>query len=281
MYREFIRGCGLLAGILLTVTRCDAQILTFVPGDAYFRSELTEERIKCLEAGSEFAWTYRMPDWLEPEIPKLRTFAGVPTLKTVDIPKSTSNSLVALYRSLRNTHPKQIEEVTQDGKVRESREINGFPIFMYSSSYNASKFGLGLRYNEAWPQITELARKRQRLTPQEFYQPISKNHELIIKEWQWAHKVDGFPCQPLPDEDWQETFDPLMPYKFPVIAKGVDLQFIVCESRNVEATMNDKPYHAFNCVFQDKVIRHATVSNADLGGVGYRKVQSEWHPEKE
>ena len=123
--------------------------VAFMPGDAFFHSDLTEAAVADT-SGDE---TFRLKYSHVPLSGGLGGYAGFEWLEVTGDTTALRHHLKVLYESLRMDNPKEVR-INHDGSVT---ELNGFHIFVYNADVKwdggfASQ-GLGMKYNESWTDL--------------------------------------------------------------------------------------------------------------------------------
>lgn len=144
----------LLVAFLLLLYSCEmaeARKWRFLPGDAFFRTEITEELVAQLKATPEDGDILLQYSW-GAHIQETEHDNGYKFIKLVGLTRTRKAMIVSMYSRLRKLEPLQLEVTRKEGSDGEQqREINGIPMFIYNSDFNATRFRVGLRYNEEWP----------------------------------------------------------------------------------------------------------------------------------
>lgn len=120
----------------------------FLPGDAFFPTELTEEDLKRIrgEASGKRTFVYSSFDTYEMAFCGDAGYGRV-MLEAVD--DDFAKNLTATYLDIRKQMPRKFILEENNGKTNPV-EINPIRVLFYSSSFQFPKHSLGLRYNENW-----------------------------------------------------------------------------------------------------------------------------------
>ncbi len=133
--------------VLCIQTIASAGSWHFLPGDAYFATELTANMFAGVRS-SEVIRAYYAHPWFEE--PRFGGSAGYQIAEIKNISNATKDRITALYHKLRKTYPLEVEiHVDSEGKEKR-REINGFPLLLYNRTFDFKSMRVGLRYNEDW-----------------------------------------------------------------------------------------------------------------------------------
>lgn len=131
--------------------------ITFMPGDAFFLSYLTEVQ---LDANSH-ADTLKLNYAVDIQSAAFGGFGGFEKLELTHVRKSMIENLRRVYRSLRATAPKHVR-ITYDSEGNEvATEINGFRLFVYQRDVQFNRQRLALKYNENWMSLPPEAFKAE------------------------------------------------------------------------------------------------------------------------
>ncbi|MBW3540881.1 MAG: hypothetical protein KY476_11470 [Planctomycetes bacterium] len=205
----------------------DAANVYFMPGDAFFHTILTDDSLKVLErAGDTITLTYDLP---------AASFCGFAGFERIQIDVGSSRiaqRLRNVYDSLRRTHPKVIAVFDQDGKTVQ-HEINGFHLLIYNKSVDFSKQRLAIRYNESWFDLPDEVVGPQRLgtAPATVYQPLFRDHEAVVHDWQWSREYDALKVSVPAGLTWGRTGEAIAQ---PVRGKASEFQFVILADESLK-----------------------------------------------
>ena len=119
----------------------------FLPGDAYFPTELTSVEISNLVAEKDrHEFVYSSFGGYE------GAFCGYAGYNRAQIPSlndAFAGNLKLAYERIRKSEPRMLLEKKHEGKTI-LRETNGVRVLFYDESFKFPGFKLGLRYNENW-----------------------------------------------------------------------------------------------------------------------------------
>ncbi len=168
----------------------------FLPGDAFFHTTLTEKTVNRIIKEKNPTFEYVRPESLESY---LCGYAGFRKLEFTDMSRAFKENLRMVYKELRKHYPKRVEITPEvkneerDGKTVEvrtgntiRREINGFSVLFYNSSFNFQRFRLALKYNEDWAKQTAAFGHRRDHVRFDYF----VNHpDALMEEWRDAQLV--------------------------------------------------------------------------------------------
>ena len=152
--------------LLLAALPCWANNTLFLPGDAYFPTILTEDKVKSLQTERDPVFDYRKPLSIRGGF--LCGYAGYGNLEFTAMPDEFKHGLRDVYHLLRRRFPKKIEIIDESREVETDEgdlvdvptgkklqvEINGFSLLFYNTSFDGDRHRLGVRYNEDWVRET-------------------------------------------------------------------------------------------------------------------------------
>ena len=181
---------------VVSAGNCHATNQYFMPGDAFFHTELTEDQLNRMELTDNPVFTYDRPDFL----PRMFCgYAGFKHLQYNRMPASMKQNLHLVYDEIRESAPRQIE-ITKEFTIKQTdegdieiptgrllqREINGLTVFFYNRSFDMAKFRLALKYNEHWADdFSKFGLPRSHATLETFV-PMP---QAIAEEWRDAKLV--------------------------------------------------------------------------------------------
>lgn len=197
-----------LPQVLLALTACiapgsaGAVNVLYLPGDAYFPTSLTQEKVEQLrkQRPDERAFDYSSMGGYRFAF---CGYAGYGKAVFQGLDGEFFDKLMAVYDDLRNRTPRDLREIKEeDGSVR-LIELNSVGVLFYPASCPRSAV-LGLRYNENWVEELENlghARERQRLCC------LINDPKAVMLSWRDAKAFPSFqidqtslPAQGHPEE---------------------------------------------------------------------------------
>jgi len=120
----------------------------FLPGDAYFPTVLTEDKLAKLQTDRESPPIFEYSSFGGYE----GAFCGYAGYQRATIPgldEAFITNLKIAYSRIRDYEHKQLVEIERDGK-RVLEETNGMRVLFYAKDFEFPKYRIGLRYNEDW-----------------------------------------------------------------------------------------------------------------------------------
>ncbi|MEX0641434.1 MAG: hypothetical protein WD468_01970 [Pirellulales bacterium] len=144
----YARGVLWFAICILSVTISYGNNNLFLPGDAYFPTVLTEEKLSSLKADRERPPIFEYSSFGGYE-GAFCGYAGYQRAAVPGLDEAFITNLKTVYSRIRNYEPKQLVEVKRNGK-RVLEETNGMRVLFYPNDFKFPKYRIGLRYNEDW-----------------------------------------------------------------------------------------------------------------------------------
>ena len=151
----------------------------FLPGDAFFPTELTKADIERLQKVKEgqLAFQYSRLGGYN------AAFCGYAGYGTALLPVTDNkftNNLAKAYKRIREFEGRQLIEIKMEDGKTSYEETNGVKVLFYNGDFDISKHVLGLRYNETW--LKEVAafghpREHARLCP------LLQSRNAIATSW--------------------------------------------------------------------------------------------------
>ena len=141
-----------ILGIAIFIIACSnvqtfANNNLFLPGDAFFPTELTADSLaKLATEKSQYEFVYSSFGGYE------GAFCGYAGYNRAQIPSldaAFADNLKLAYGRIREFEPRILREEKLDGKTV-LRETNGVRVLFYRESFEFPKYKFGLRYNENW-----------------------------------------------------------------------------------------------------------------------------------
>jgi hypothetical protein len=166
----------------------------FLPGDAYFPTELTEADLIGFNA-----------DVKDPPLITYSSFggyqgafcgyAGYMRAKVPQLDDAFLKNLKKAYAEIREYDERELREVVSEDGTKKLLETNGIRVLFYPASFEFPKFKLGLRYNENWVSDAEKfghSRNHLRLCS------LIDDADAVMECWRDATVVAPLPAD-LPD----------------------------------------------------------------------------------
>jgi hypothetical protein len=127
--------------------RVSANNNLFLPGDAFFPTEITADSIsKLATEKNQHEFVYSSFGGYDGAF---CGYAGYNRAKISNLDDAFIANLKSAYEQIRKYEPRLLREEKRDGKIH-LHETNGIRVLFYNDSFEFPKFELGLRYNENW-----------------------------------------------------------------------------------------------------------------------------------
>ena len=164
----------------------------FLPGDAFFPTELTAAKFNELQkADGELEFRYSSFGGYDGAF---CGYAGYSRAKIPAVDRAFLGNLINVYAEIREFRPKQLEESKRDGKTV-LEETNGVRVMFYPAAFEFPKFRPGLRYNEKWVEETvSFGHRAEDIRLCE----LVTGADAVMESWRDAKRVGGFEVK-LPD----------------------------------------------------------------------------------
>jgi hypothetical protein len=212
-----------LALLLSAASAADANNNLFLPGDAFFPTELTEDSLKTLEREGEKC-TFRYSNFGAYD----GAFCGYAGYSRAQIPAADAAFIANLrkaYTEIRKLENRQFVEVVIDGR-KQLRETNGARALIYPESFEFPRFKIGLQYNENWvEEAVKFGHDTEHLRLCEFV----SSKEAVGQSWRDSKKVGSFELT-LPKVE----LHPLALVEEPVIIKDIVKAIVVPARSNFD-----------------------------------------------
>ena len=214
-------GCG-----KYNVAQAD---LLFMPGDAFFHSELTSDFLEGLPAdGGNLFVPYSPP----PSSFALGGYAGFLRIEIKDVSPSMISALRKVYAEQRKFDAKIVRiGVDADGKGT-ATEMNGFHLFIYNRSVKFTKQQIGNKYNENWMNLPAQAITPTKDRPSGLgtshangYFSFLSSPKSIVDDWRNAARFQELKVRVPSGIPWGITGPPISE---PVSVDAKDIQFVIC-----------------------------------------------------
>ncbi len=202
--------------------------LAFMPGDAYFISNLTEASLDGFD-DDKIVLKYHY----DFSYATLGGYAGFELLRIEGDTQKLSTRVREAYRLLREDIPLK-KTVYADGKELEN---NGFTLLVYNRSidWSEGKINLGLKYNERWMNLPEEAFEfDEKLNEKSFrakaklrahrYCPLLKMVDAIAEDWRRGPEVEGLKASGPAGVGWGCSGPPI---ETPAVALANDIQIVI------------------------------------------------------
>lgn len=184
MVRSWL-SLSLLAVLLGAQTPLVAHNTEFLPGDAFFHTILTENKVKEIQDQKDPQFGYVRPDQYSE--PYLCGYAGYGGLTIVGMSEELRKQLRELYYDIRRGTPKRVRLLGDGDDKQIWWEENGLHVLFYNSDFDFEKHHPFLKYNEDW--IKETA---------SFGSPPERVHlERFVPDWEGREWRDSPVVPPL------------------------------------------------------------------------------------
>lgn len=250
----FTVACTMPSTLLL------AQNPEFVPGDAFFYSEITHEFVGKL-AGNKITFTH------VDSVENFGSFYGFNRLRINNVPDKAISDLQLLYSDLREFNSRELLELKKrDGSI-EIREMNPFPLLIYNADVDWEKQRIGMRLNENWKDVPPeaLSKDTQRYKSwnlfgkntaptHRVYHSFVQNYEAVKWDIRFAEWHDPLKVTVPKDIAWA-IHGPRI--TTPVECEFEDVQLIVLTSNNLNKYFRRNRYYRFYSIDKDGISVHA------------------------
>lgn len=203
-----------------------AQVWRFLPGDAYFQTEITREIVEQLKAPLK-----------DDTIILHYSFGSAPIegevhgYKSTEIRSLTDNRrhrIVDIHRRIRSRIP-LIAKITETNGHETRIENNAVQMLIYNSGFDGTEHRIGLRYNESWPADEKaIAGKMLRSYPGSVTGIADKYFSI---DWEYAKEVNPL-IAVIPEAANQR---PYYLQNVPVIVDARNVQFVLLPDIQLQA----------------------------------------------
>ena len=184
-----LRSIAMVVACLWFSLDCDANNNLFLPGDAFFPTEMTKEDVDVFSTSSQDSRsiTYVAIDR------RGGAFCGWAGFQNA-IVKSADDQFAAnlktAYDRLRTIHPRRLlEKRTKDGF--EMVETNPMRVLFYPKSFDFREYDLGVTYNENWmDEIERFGHEREHM----IYSSLVNHAEAVAHSWRDGPRVPPLPA---------------------------------------------------------------------------------------
>jgi hypothetical protein len=196
----------------------------FIPGDAFFHSELTSDFVSRMRVeGGALLLHYAYPEPLSG-----CGYSGFATLKVEGCPASLGQQLRLVYQAARSIEPRVVRIVSESDKVERAVEINALHMFVYNKGADWRAQKIGLKYNEHWYDFAvdvRMAKKLQRTPVAAYvYAPFVPLVDAVAEDWQFSRRFAGLGAS-VPDvQGWGLPGEEIT---IPVTMKYADLEMVI------------------------------------------------------
>jgi hypothetical protein len=226
----------------------------FLPGDAFFPTQLTAEDLRGLQAGDAADKVFRYSSF-GGYSGAFCGYAGYGNAKFATVDRAFIANLVTAYGQVREYEQKELIEIVEKGKTRQE-ETNGMRVLFYPRDFDIQKFRLGLQYNEKWvEEAIKFGHRREHLRLCE----LIDDKNAVIESWRDATLVGSFETV-LPKANLLQG----EPLKEPVLFKGA-VKAIVLSHHSLKQYFNateETSYREIRVVDSSGVQRYNWTDNA-------------------
>lgn len=211
---------GLTAFILCWVfaSTAEANNNFFLPGDAFFPTQLTAEDVKALQEGKPEEKVFQYSSFGGYE-GAFCGYAGFPRARIATLDRPLVANLARAYARLRMSQPRELREVVKDGRTS-LVETNGMRVLYYPQTFDFKKFRLGLQYNEKWvEEAIKFGHQRDQLRLCE----LIDDKDAIAESWRDATRVGTFEAT-FPKVEFPESG----PIEEPMTIKSAVQAIVLC-----------------------------------------------------
>lgn len=158
----------------------------FLPGDAFFPTELSAEELAKLNKDdpTQFIFVYHNYD----NGGYFCGSIGYPQVKFETLDKKFVEHLIEGYKLIRSYEPKKYVEAQENGKVI-LKECNPIRVLFYPAEFEYPKYELGLKYNESW---VDEGVKHGLKSKDVLLSELIDEKTAIIESWRRAKEVGVF-----------------------------------------------------------------------------------------
>lgn len=159
----------------------------FLPGDAFFPTQLTAEEVKALQTGKPEDQVFRYSSF-GGYSGAFCGYAGFARTKIATLDRPFIMNLVRAYGHVRRYEAKELREIVEDGRTS-LEETNGIRVLFYPRDFDFKEFHLGLQYNEKWvDEAVKFGHRREHLRLCE----LIDDKEAVSQSWRDATAVGTF-----------------------------------------------------------------------------------------
>lgn len=201
--------CCVVGVITVAGSVCVANNNLFLPGDAFFPTELTKADVEELQTVKTGDRKFLYSNYSNAGFGC--GFAGYSHAVIPGVDDQFAKNLASVYSIIRESEKRELIETKTDGKT-ELVETNGIRVLFYPPNFKFPKHRLGLRYNENWVAETVKFghdRNHVRLCC------LISDQDAVSQSWRDAELIPGLTVQ-LPDV----PLKPVPKTKSPVVVRG-------------------------------------------------------------
>ena len=204
----------LLAGLSASLAHANNNY--FLPGDAFFPTEVTADVLTKLQAAKPGEYEFRYSGF-QSHGGFFCGYAGYSVAQIPAVDRPFVANLAKVYAKIRVAYRKEFVEFEEDGKTQR-QETNGMRVLFYPEKFDFPRYKLGLQYNEKWvEEIVKFGHDAERIRLGE----LIDDKDAIIESWRDSTRVGTFAVE-IPKLD----LEPSRRVETPMIIKG-DVKAIV------------------------------------------------------
>lgn len=160
----------------------------FLPGDAFFSTEITKEDLEKLDDKNPVFAYSSLGDYEG----RFSGNAGFSNLQIADCDEQFLSNLKLAYSVVRTSAFRELTEVIEPDGTVTLVERNGAKVLFYSKEFEFPKYVLGLRYNEKWAkEVVSFGFDREQIDICCFI----NTREAIMKSWRDSEAVPELPVK--------------------------------------------------------------------------------------
>ena len=171
----------------------------FLPGDAFFPTVLTKERIASMRATKSGARTF---EYIAPDVEGVAMcgYAGYANATISSVDDAFAENLDRVYLKILGLRGRSLIERTENGKTTIT-EQGGMRVLFYPSDFDFQVNRIGLKYNENWVEESKkFGHEKEHIS----YSSLINQAEAVAISWRDASDVKGLQAK-LPDVPLEPT----------------------------------------------------------------------------
>ena len=187
--RESMRCTLVFTFVAASVLAANAEANNnfFLPGDAYFPTEITADLLRRLEKEDATGYVFSYSSF-DGYAAAFCGYAGYSRAKIPSVDTAFVANLAEAYRQIRKWKNKRLVEVVEDGKTTLT-ETNAIRVLFYPKAFEFPRFKIGLQYNEKWVEETlKFGHRREYIRLCE----LVDDKDAVIESWRDSTQVSSF-----------------------------------------------------------------------------------------
>jgi hypothetical protein len=223
--------CVLLRMLLLLVAMLASSVAKannnlYLPGDAYFPTELTADKLRSLQEQEAGAYVFDYNSFGGYE-GAFCGYAGYHHAQITTVDKQFLANLAKAYAQIRKYEAKELRETVNKVGKTQLMETNGVRVLFYPKEMEFPKFKIGLRYNEHWgAEAMKFGHSREHLRLCE----LVDSGEAVAESWHDARLFGTFDVV-LPKLETDVADDDDVTAQPPIVIKSKVQAIVLMESR--------------------------------------------------